>query len=263
MTSSPTSTLPLPLFRFAAWADDDSLLHAVTTRHGGVSRPPWATLNLASTRGDDPAAVDENHNRLCRALGVARADLVTGFLTHTDTVQVVTDADKGARFRDTDALVTATPGVPLILRFGDCVPILFYDPRRRAIGIAHAGWRGTLKLITQRTAQTMVDALGCRGEDIQAAIGPSIGPCCYEVGPEVVAQTRVVFGAQAEHVLVDVNGRQHLDLWAANRVQLEAIGVRQVETAGVCTACQVADYFSHRAERGDTGRFAAVIALRP
>lgn len=257
---SPVS--PLPLFRFPSLLGYPDLVHAVTTRHGGVSQPPWATLNMGGSVKDDPAAVDENHDRVCAALGVRRDHLVTAYLTHSANVAVAAQADRGGKFTDTDALITADPETYLILRFADCVPVLLFDPVRRVVGIVHAGWRGTLALVTQRAAQAMTARFGSAVGDIRAAIGPSIGPCCYEVGDEVVAQTRAVFRAEADGLLHPNGARYHLDLWAANRAQLAAIGVDQVETAEVCTACHVADYFSHRAERGRTGRFSAVIGLR-
>lgn len=256
------TAVDLPLLRFSSFPDDDGLVHGVTTRHGGVSVAPWATLNLGGSVKDDPAAVHENTERMCAAMRVPRSRLATAYMVHGAAVGVAAEADRGRLFRDTDALVTATPDVFLNLRFADCVPVLFVDPERRAVGIAHAGWRGTLSLIAQRTAQVMMAEFGCRPEDLRAAIGPSIGPCCYEVGDEVVAQTRARFGETAAGLLTAGHDRWRLDLWAANRAQLEAVGVRQVETAGICTACHVADYFSHRAEAGRTGRFGAVIGYR-
>lgn len=257
-----TPTVDLPLLRFASFPVDDGLAHAVTTRHGGVSQPPWATLNLGGSVHDDPAAVYENTERMCAALDVPRASLVTAYMVAGNRVAVAREEHRGQFFRETDALVTTTPGVFLTLRYADCVPALLVDPVRRAVGIAHAGWRGTLALVTQRTAEAMMAEFGCRAEDIRAAIGPSIGPCCYEVGHEVVAQARAVFGGQADALLLPRTTRTHLDLWQANRLQLEAVGVGQVEVAGICTRCHTHDYFSHRGEGGRTGRFGAVIGYR-
>lgn len=259
-TSTPT--IDLPLLRFGSFPADDGLVHAVTTRHGGVSQPPWATLNLGGSVHDDPAAVHENTERVCAALGVPRAALVTAYMVAGNRVAVAGAEHRGQPFRETDALVTATPGVFLTLRYADCVPVLLVDPLRRAVGIAHAGWRGTLALVAQRTAQTMMAEFGCRAEDIRAAVGPSIGPCCYEVGGEVVTQTKAVFAGQADGLLKAGVTRAHLDLWQANRLQLEAVGVSQVEVAGICTRCHSDDYFSHRGEGGRTGRFGAVIGYR-
>lgn len=251
---------PLPLTQFDSFSTSQNLVHAVTTRHGGVSVTPWASLNLGGSVGDDPAAVDENHNRMCAALGVQRGHLVTGLMTHGRHVAVVDQTDWGRRLPDTDALVTQTPGVYLALRFADCVPVLFYDPRLQVVGMAHAGWRGTLALIAQATALTMISVFGSRPADIRVGIGPSIGPCCYEVGDDVIAHTQAVFNGNGR-VLRQQGVRQHLDLWLANRLQLEQVGVRHIETAEICTACHVHDYYSHRAEKGRTGRFGAVIGI--
>lgn len=259
---TPTHTVDVPLLRFASFPADDGLAHAVTTRHGGVSRPPWATLNLGGSVHDDPAAVHENTERVCAALGVPRASLVTAYMVAGNHVGVATAEHCGQPFRETDALVTATPGVFLMLRYADCVPVLLVDPLRRAVGIAHAGWRGTLALVAQRTAATMLAEFGCRAHDLRAAIGPAIGPCCYEVGDEVAAKARAVFAGQADALLLPRAGRTYLDLWQANRLQLEAVGVGQVEVAGICTRCHSDDYFSHRGEGGRTGRFGAVIGYR-
>jgi YfiH family protein len=162
----------------------------------------------------------------------------------------------------TDALVTDVPGVFLMLRFADCVPVLFHDPVRQAVGLAHAGWRGTVSHIARATVEKMVDAFGCSPADIRAGIGPSIGPCCYEVGPEVVSAAQKAF-PDAPFVLQRGSGeRWHFDLWAANHHQLAAAGVTEIELSGLCTACRTDEWFSHRAEGGRTGRLAAVIGLR-
>jgi YfiH family protein len=156
----------------------------------------------------------------------------------------------------------------LMLRFADCVPILLLDPGERVVGIVHAGWRGTLAKIGARAVATMVATYGCRADQVRAAIGPSIGPCCFEVGPEVVDTARQAFadcadGDAAQLVSREqVNGKAHLDLWSANAIQLRDVGVRSIETAGVCTKCNSEVYFSHRATGGRTGRFAALIGLQ-
>jgi polyphenol oxidase len=158
--------------------------------------------------------------------------------------------------------VTNRPDTPLTMRFADCTPVLFYDPVRRVIGLAHAGWRGTVKQVVVSTLRAMQDAYGTDPADVQAAIGPSIGPERYQVGPEVVAAVVESFGAADGLIRRGQDGSAYLDLWAANRLALERAGVRQIEIAGICTASNVAEFFSHRAEGGKTGRFCAVIALR-
>jgi YfiH family protein len=188
--------------------------------------------------------------------------MVSPHQVHSAVVRAVNAQARGTVLERTDALISDTPGVYLMLRFADCVPVLFYDPVRRAVGLAHAGWRGTVEKIGQATVQAMVETFGCRPVDILAGIGPSIGPCCYEVGDEVVEAARAAFPVAPHLVDRRANGRDHLDLWEANRHQLVARGLAKVEVSGLCTACRTDEWFSHRAERGRTGRLGAVIGLR-
>ena len=238
------------------------LVHGCFTRLGGVSRPPWQSLNTGHGVGDDPDHVRENHVRICRALGIRRADLVSPHQVHSAVVRVVDGRDRGRVCEQTDALVTDTPGVYLMLRFADCVPVLFHDPVRRVVGLAHAGWRGTVACIARATVGWMVEAFGCRPADIRAGIGPSIGPCCYEVGDEVVGAAREAFPDAPYLLERQANGRWHFDLWAANRYQLATEGVKEMQVSGLCTSCRTDEWFSHRAEQGRTGRLGAVIGLR-
>ncbi len=246
-------------YRFGALAEEPGLDHALFTRRGGVSRPPYATLNLGHTVGDDLEAVRVNHQRALDALGWGREDVATCHQVHGARVAVIGPDDRGVVQPETDALVTATPGVVLMLRFADCVPVLFYDRRQRVIGLAHAGWRGVVAGSVPATVATLTEAFGCEPGDLWAGIGPSIGPCCYEVGPEVVEEVKA--SANGREPFRRVNNRVHLDLWTAVRGQLEEAGVEQVEVAELCTACRTDDWFSHRAERGKTGRFGVVIGL--
>ena len=152
------------------------------------------------------------------------------------------------------------PSVPLLMRFGDCAPILFFDPVRRVIGMAHAGWRGVVAGSVGATVRTMVERLDCAPADIWAGIGPTIGPCCYEVGSDVVEAVEAACPPGVD-VVRRVNGRVHLDLPAAVQAQLRAAGLERIENAGLCTACRVDEFFSHRAEHGCTGRFGIVMGL--
>jgi YfiH family protein len=165
-------------------------------------------------------------------------------------------------------MVTADAGVFLSMRFADCVPILLNDPVRHAIGLAHAGWRGTVKNAAGAAVQAMVKELGCSPGNITAVIGPAIGSCCYQVGEDVIQAVEATFprvtasdnGAQ---LVSRRNGqRAYLDLWEANRRQLAAARVGQVVVSGLCTACHTDHFFSHRAERGKTGRFGVVMGYR-
>jgi YfiH family protein len=212
--------------------------------------------------GDNLAHVHENHERICAALGITRAKIVSPHQVHSAAVRVVDARDRGQVCEQTDALVTDTPGVYLMLRFADCVPVLFHDPVRRVVGLAHAGWRGTVACIARATVREMVETFGCRPADIRAGIGASIGPCCYEVGDEVVEAARRVFPSVPDLLQRQPSGRWHLDLWVANRHQLVSEGLSEIEVSAQCTACRTDEWFSHRAENGRTGRHGAVIGLR-
>lgn len=238
-----------------------NVVHGVTTRHGGVSPAPFASLNLSAHVGDDAANVDENMERVHQALGLPREATVDARQAQADRVARVTLAERGTRLTGVDGLITDVPGIPLLLRFADCVPIFLYDPAHQAIGIAHAGWRGTVAKVLTNTVRAMRDAFGTEPRALMACIGPSIGPCCYEIGADVQERARRAF-PDAPSVLVRNNGALHLDLWQANAVQLRALGVEQIEIAGVCTADRTHDFYSWRRENAVTGRFAALIALR-
>jgi YfiH family protein len=259
----------LPVYRFDQFSAEPSLVHAAFTRLGGVSLPPYASLNLGHTVGDDPMAVEINYSRVYRALRIHRSQTVTCHLTHSANVLVVTAADGGRVVGRGDAMVTADLGVYLSMRFADCVPILLHDPVQGAVGLAHAGWRGTVKNVAGAVVQTMVDELGCSPETITAVIGPSIGPCCYQVGSKVIQAVEAAFPRRGsdhdstERLLSRRNGHQaYFDLWEANRQQLTAAGVGQVVVAGLCTACHTDHFFSHRAEQAHTGRFGVIIGYR-
>lgn len=248
----------------------DGVVHGVSTRHGGVSRGPFESLNLGLHVGDEPEAVAENRQRFCRAVGVEPDDLVAGAQVLGNAVAWVTEADRGrgasdlaSALPDTDALITDSRGVALITFSADCPLVALVDPRRRAVGVAHASRRGTLGQVAARTVRAMERLLGCDPADMLAAVAPSIGPCCYEVGDEVLAEARAAL-PDADRYFHRRDGRLHLDLWAANAAQLAAAGVppERIELAGVCTRCHADEFFSHRASGGRTGRFALVLGLR-
>lgn len=247
------------VYRFEGLAREAGLEHALFTRQGGVSKPPFATLNLGHTVGDDLEAVRINHQRALRALGLRRADVATCYQVHGARTAVVRLDDRGKVQQETDALVSNTPGVVLMLRFADCVPVLFFDRHRRVIALAHAGWRGVAVGTVPATVHALVEEFGSDPADLWAGIGPSIGPCCYEVGLEVVEQVKDAVNSREP--LRWENGRAYLDLWAAVGSQLKDVGLTQVELAGLCTACRTDEWFSHRAEGGKTGRFGVVMGL--
>jgi polyphenol oxidase len=237
---------------------------AVFTRQGGVSPAPWKSLNVGGTVGDDVDRVRENRARSFDTLGRSILSLFDVWQVHSADV-VYADAPRPAQVdhQKADIIFTDKPEVTLYMRFADCVPILLYDPKKCVVGIAHAGWLGTVRAVSITAVRGMTEHYGSQPENIMAGIGPSIGVDHYEVGPEVIAQVDQAFGPDAKRLIEIRGGRTYLDLWAANRVQLEKSGVKQIEVAGLCTACHLDDWFSHRGEKGRTGRFGALIALQP
>jgi YfiH family protein len=252
--------------------DRDDVVHAVTTRSGGVSPAPWDTLNLSWARPDDPPHVLENRRRVCQALEIPLEGLVQAGQIHGVGVRAIggEEAGRGAISQATllppsDALITDAPGVYLLACFADCVPLLFYDPVRRAVGVAHAGWRGTVADMAGATVRAFEEAYETRPADLRVVIGPSIGPCCYEVGPDVLAAARAALPG-AERLLAPMgDGHARFDLWQANVDFLLRAGVtpEHIEVSGLCTMHHAATFFSHRATGGQTGRFAAIIGMRP
>ncbi|MFZ5815524.1 MAG: peptidoglycan editing factor PgeF [Bacillota bacterium] len=240
-----------------------------TGRVRGVS-PRWQEgLNWSYSVGDDPGAVRENRRRTLALLGLPVHRAAMAGLVHGDRVVAVTGEEEPAGPDDLilipecDALITDRTGLALVVTAADCVPVYLYDPVRRAVGVAHAGWRGTVAGIAGKAARAMAATYGCRPDQIHAAVGPSIGPCCYEVDEAVAKPLRDYYGAAAAELLLPgrAPGKYQLDLWEANRRDLLAAGVGVVSVAGECTSCRVERLFSHRAERGGAGRGAAVIAL--
>jgi hypothetical protein len=216
--------------------------------------------------GDNPQHVLANRQRAFQALGLSLEAMYDVWQVHSAVV-VTTDRPRPAAepHLEADAILTDRPGLALFMRFADCTPILLYDPRRKVVGLAHAGWRGTLIQTAGQAVMVMKEAYGSAPAEILAAIGPSIGPHHYEIGPEVAAQVQAAFGADAPGLLQASNNGGHgvqFDLWNANRLVLERAGVRQLEIAGICTACHTEDWYSHRGEHGKTGRFGAVIQLK-
>lgn len=221
-------------------------------------------LNLALHVGDDAALVQANRKLLAAALGVDASKFTTCAQIHGTQIAVVTPELVGSgalTLADTiacvDALITDLPQTPLLLFYADCVPVLLADPQTGAIGLAHAGWRGSVGEIALKTVGAMQQHFGCRPENLLAAIGPSIGSCCYEVDDAVLTA-----GSKYRQCFTpNKNAKYQLDLWLMNRLQLEAAGVapQHIHCAGVCTCDDRELFFSYRAEQGKTGRMGVCI----
>jgi YfiH family protein len=240
---------------------EPGLIHAVFTRHGGISPAPWASLNVGGLRGDDPVRVMENRVRAFQELNRDPNSVYDVWQVHSADVICTEEPRPPHPHVRADAILTDRPEITLFMRFGDCVPILLYDPRRHVAGIAHAGWLGTVRGTVTNTVDRMQSVYGSQPEEILAAIGPSIGAHHYEVGSEVISAVQGKFFEDAEYLLPEVDGAVHFDLWAANRLLLERAGVQNIEVAGLCTACHLENWYSHRGENGNTGRFGVLIAL--
>jgi YfiH family protein len=237
------------------------LKHAAFTRRGGVSPSPWASLNLGGTVGDDRPRVLENKRRALAVAGRREESLHEVWQVHSADV-LHAQAPRGQQaLQQADAMITSNPQVTLLMRFADCVPVFLYDPLRQAIGLVHAGWLGTVRRTVVQAVGAMRDAFGTNPAELLVGLGPSIGPDHYAVGDEVVQAIRQSFGPLADELLTVCRGQVHLDLWLANRRLLEGEGVDSIEVSGLCTACHLDDWYSHRGEGGTTGRFGALMAL--
>ncbi|NCO33227.1 MAG: peptidoglycan editing factor PgeF, partial [Armatimonadetes bacterium] len=239
---------------------------------GGMSAPPFDSLNLGLHVGDDAEAVWRNRRLFCAAVGVDADSLVVGQQAHGTGIAVVTKQHlrRGSRAWDdglpgTDALITDRPSVPLLTLVADCCVCSLYDPVRRVVAVAHAGWRGLLGGILPRTVTAMSESFGCHPSDVRVGIGPCIGPCCYEVGHEVAAEFEKEFpGERSTFLRKEEPASMHLDLTAVAQRQLRQEGVldEHTEVSGICTSCNTDSFYSYRAEAGVTGRFGGLIMLR-
>lgn len=250
----------LRAFRFESLSRP-GLTHALFTRRGGVSGGIWRSLNVGGTVGDDPEHVHENRRRMLTAVGRQPDSVFDVWQIHSSDVLVADGPRRGAPIEKADGILTDRPDVTLVMRFADCVPVLMFDPERPAIGLVHAGWKGTVRKVVRNAVKQMAASFGTRPEALLVGLGPAVAGHHYPVGQEVVEAVRGSLGPHAEAVLASSNGQVTLDLWEANRRLLADEGVVQVEVSEICTACHLEDWYSHRGEAGKTGRFGAVIAL--
>jgi YfiH family protein len=271
--------------RVPGWQRFGWLRHGFSTRAGGVSTVYGErSLNLGWTKDDEAALVAENRRRFVNAIGGEdRLTLVGLRQVHSDTVWVLGEGDgalqgrlqtaEGKAVLEGDGLITDVPGVLIGVGTADCVPVLVVDGKKRVVGAFHAGWRGTVAGIVEVGIARMVNEYGSRVEDLEAAVGPSIGACCYAVGHEVHKAFGARFGYAEELFLVgdeEDSAKWYLDLWEANLRQLLNAGLKeeQITVIGECTACVQDEsgamkYFSHRGEMGGAGRMLSVVGVAP
>ncbi|MBO5928808.1 MAG: peptidoglycan editing factor PgeF [Clostridia bacterium] len=253
-------------YTFPAFDAFPFVRHGFSTRIGGVSEGIFESMNLSFTRGDEEANVRENFERFCAAVGVDSHNAVVAAQEHHTVIYNATANDRGRGvyrergYRDIDGLLTDEPQVVLFTQYADCVPLFFLDPVRRVVGTAHAGWRGTVAKIGAAMVERMCRDYGCRREDILAAIGPSIGPCCFEVDEPVYNE----FSALPAASIVRQNGEKYwIDLWETNRRVLLDAGIRNehITVTDLCTKCHRDVFWSHRATGGKRGSLVGCIAL--
>ena len=255
----------MTVYRVPGWEAESGLRHGFLGRNGGNSRGAFASLNVSFAVGDDPQAVKDNYCDMKRAVGMTGTRMVTMRQRHGDNVIDVAEPCKDAG--EGDAMVTDAPGVFLGVLTADCVPIICWahTPRRRLAAVVHAGWRGTLAAVAAKTVRHIESRYGTAPEDLQCALGPAIGGCCYEIGPDVAKPLVEAWGGDAEASLQRRDGKTYLDLRRLNAALLAASGVPEdrIASVGPCTACKSGDLFSYRRESknggGATGRQASFI----
>ena len=260
-----------PYLEYPLFQETGIVTSAFSTRLGGVSEGYYSSLNLSFDRGDDPARVLENFKRIGASMGVAVEDMVLSKQTHTTNVRVVTEEDKGKgvmrerNYTDVDGMITNVPGICLVTSYADCVPLYFVDPAKKAIGLSHSGWRGTVGKIGKNTVQLMQENFGSKPEDLLAAVGPSVCMDCYEVSEDVADAFKEAFPGHTDEILLDKkNGKYQLDLWKANEIVLTEAGVlkEKIAVTNICTCCNPDLLFSHRASHGKRGNLGGFIYLK-
>lgn len=247
---------------FPSLESDLRVSHGIFQRHGGCSPEPWKSLNLSTTVGDSKQNVIENRKRIMHVLGFPEDDFYDVWQVHSTTVVIAENPkSREQNYTQADAILTNKKGIVLLMRFADCVPILFYDPIRCVIGLAHAGWLGTVNKIARVVIEKMKVHYGSRVNEIQTFLGPSISMAKYPVGIEVVKKFKIAFPESWHSFIQEHNGQTYLDLWKSNEYTLRDAGVEQISISGICTASNSQNWFSHRAEKGKTGRFAVLFAI--
>jgi hypothetical protein len=268
MIEKDTHGITLLLFEHLSHYDD--LFHGISTRCGGISTDPFSSLNLGLGTGDRDENVLHNYRIVSSALSVDLMSLVAARQVHGNKIARIDKECKQMTgnalepvLSGFDALITSEPGITLMVRVADCVPLIFFDHIKKVVAVVHAGWRGTLAAIGQQTIQELTAQYKSKPRDILVGIGPSIGPCCYRIQKEVANQFKRCLGTSAVDIRTK-EGTLFLNLWETNRLQLiqQGIAPEHIEVAGLCTACRTDLFFSHRREQGKTGRFGAFAGLR-
>ncbi len=261
----------IPYLRFRSFPNNGYIQHAIFTRQGGISPAPYDSLNLSVSVTDDNNNVMENRSRAYGTHNRTNHTLVHAHLTHGSEIASVSQQEYGHYVGPVDGLIASEPGCGLTMNYADCAPIFLYDPDKHTIGLGHAGWKGAVKDLPGSLVRAMQRTFGSEPARLIAGIGPCIGPCCYEVSEPVISAVQSSFVNAATLLIVPEAGnkegsagfRPNLDLPEANRRQLARAGVKSIELSNLCTACRTDLFYSHRAEKGRTGRFGSLLILGP
>lgn len=256
-------------FQIPSFKDTNLVNHCFTTRIGGISKPPYAFLNLGTKTNDNWKDIYTNYEMICEALNIDIENLVLSDQVHKDEIMIVGKEHRGNgiihdnKLDGIDALITNEKKVALVTLYADCVPVFILDRKRKVIALAHGGWRGTVKKIGKRVIERMVSHFNSSPDDCIIGIGPSIGKCCYEVDEYVIRRFKDNYKNAKDFIEDKGDGRYFLDLWEANKSSLMEAGVppQNITTSNVCTKCNNDLFFSYRAEKGETGRMAAILQL--
>lgn len=246
------------------WQSYEGLLYGFMGRRGGRSIGAYAGLNVSLRVGDDMQTVNDNVCDLKRAVGIHDGRIITMSQVHSDGLVEVGET-KAKEVGEADGMVTRQRGSYLGVLTADCVPILFVAPERKAVAVVHAGWRGSLAGIAAKMVRLFAEKYGAAASEIQAALGPSIGACCYEIQDDVAGPLLACWGALAETSLEQRNGKRFLDLRRLNRGILQQAGMSAsaIFEIGPCTSCAADEFFSYRRERSETGRQLSFIGWLP
>ncbi len=251
----------LKYFTFNSFPQNE-LFHGIFTRRGGVSPSSFSSLNVGETAGDTRENVTENRRRIFEVFNQMPESIYDVWQIHSSNV-VYAPCPRGLEnehFRG-DAIITDARDVTLFMQYADCVPILIYDPSKKAIALIHAGWQGTVKRVVQNTVKYLIEHFSSDPKELIAGIGPSIGPDHYEIKTDVVMEVQKQLSEFHDEIIGYTNGKTYFNLWRANELLLKQSGVEKIEIAEICTACNLDDWFSYRLEGKKSGRFGVVFGL--
>ena len=241
--------------------------HGFTTRLGGVSTGILASMNIGPHRGDSRENLLKNYEILGRAMGFRPEDTVLAHQTHTDIICLADASYRGRglfgpELPDCDGLITATPGLALVVFSADCTPVLLWDKETGAVGAVHAGWRGTAQDIPGKAVKAMAEAFGTKPENLYAAVGPHVCKCCFETDADVPEKMREAYGADAEAAIARTGEKFHVDLTYLNKLALTRAGVKHIDSPEICTVCDEELFWSHRRTGGNRGSQGAIIVCK-